>query len=57
MKQELMRWQLHQMGKSFASRSRLITMQTPHYSNFTGWMLFLTPNQQCQCTEDRSQQA
>jgi len=25
-------------------------MPTPHHSIFTGWMLFLTPNQQCQST-------
>ena len=24
---------------------------TPHHSIFTGWMLLLTPNQQCQSTE------
>jgi len=25
--------------------------QKPHHSIFTGWMLFLTPNRQCQSTE------
>ena len=33
------------------SRSRQITTPTPHHSIFTGPMLFLTPNQQCQITE------
>ena len=37
--------------KSFAPRSRQITMPVPHHSVFTGWMLFLPPNQQCQSTE------
>jgi len=29
----------------------LQTTPTPHHSMFTGQMLFLTPNQQCQSTE------
>ena len=33
--------------KSFTPRSRQITMRAPHHSVFTGWMPFLTPNQQC----------
>ena len=33
-----------------ASRSRQITTPAPHHSIFTGRMLFLTPNQQCQST-------
>jgi len=37
--------------KQSALRSRQITTPTPHHSIFTGWMLFLTPNQQCQSTE------
>jgi len=37
--------------KQSAPRFRQITTPTPHHSNFTGWMLFLTPNQQCQSTE------
>jgi len=36
------------MCKSFAPRSRQITMPAPHHSIFTSRMLFLTPNQQCQ---------
>jgi len=28
-------------------------MPVPHHSIFTGWMLFLTPNQQCQSTEGK----
>jgi len=31
-----------------APRSRHITTPTPHHSIFTGRMVFLTPNQQCQ---------
>ena len=38
-----------------APRSREITMPTPHHSVFTGWMLFLPPNQQCQSTEGKVQ--
>ena len=34
-----------------APRSRQITTQTSHQSIFTGQMLFLMPNQQCQSTE------
>ena len=37
--------------KQSTSRSRQITTPTPHHSIFTGWMLFLTPSQQCQSTE------
>ena len=33
-----------------APHSRQITSPTPHHSTFTGRMLFLTPNQQCQST-------
>jgi len=34
--------------KQSAPRSRQITTPTPQHSIFTGRMLFLTPNQQCQ---------
>ena len=37
--------------KQSAPRSRQITTPTPHQSMFTGRMLFLAPNQQCQSTE------
>jgi len=37
--------------KQSAPRSRQITTPTPHQSIFTGQMLFLKPNQQCQSTE------
>jgi len=37
--------------KQSAPHSRQITTPTPHQSMFTGRMLFLTPNQQCQSTE------
>ena len=39
------------MCKQSAPCSRHITTSTPHHSIFTGRMLFLTPNQQCQSTE------
>jgi len=37
--------------KQHAPCSRQITTPTPHHSIFTGLMLFLTLNQQCQSTE------
>ena len=37
--------------KQYAPCFRQTTTTTPHHSIFTGWMLFLTPNQQCQSTE------
>jgi len=37
--------------KQFASRSTHITTPTPHHSHFTGWMLFLALNHECQSTE------
>jgi len=40
--------------KQSALCSRQITTPTPHHSIFTGWMLFVTPNQQCQSTEGTS---
>jgi len=39
--------------KQSAPGSRQITTPTPHHSIFTGRVLFLTPNQQCQGTEDK----
>jgi len=42
--------------KQSAPRSRQITTSTPHHSIFTGHMLFLTSNQQCQSTEGNSYQ-
>jgi len=39
--------------KQSAPRSRQITTPIPCQSIFTGWMLFLTINQQCQYTEGR----
>ena len=39
------------ISKRSAPCSRQITTATPHHSIFTGWMLFLMPNQQCQSTE------
>ena len=40
--------------KQSAHRSRQITIPTPHHSIFTGRMLFLTPNEQCQSTHART---
>ena len=37
--------------KQSAPSSRQITTPAPHHSIFTGQMLLLTPNQQCQSTE------
>jgi len=37
--------------KQSAPRSRQITTPAPYHSIFTGRMLFLMPNQQCQSTE------
>ena len=39
--------------KQSAPCSRQITT-TPHHSIFTGWMLFMAPNQQCQSSEGTS---
>jgi len=44
MKQEMMRW--HRSNWSICKQ---VTTPSPHL--FIGWMLFLTPNQQCQSTE------
>jgi len=43
--------------KQSAPRYREISTPTPHQSIFPGRMLFLTPNQQCQSTEDTSTSA
>jgi len=40
--------------KQSASHSTQITTPTPHHSIFTGRILYLTPNQQCQCSEGRT---
>jgi len=40
--------------KQSAPHSRQITTTTSHHSIFTGQMLFLMPNQQCQSTEGTS---
>jgi len=39
-----------------APRSNKITTATPHHSIFTGWILFLMPNQQCQSTEGKAKE-
>jgi len=38
-------------AEQYAPRSRQITTPAPHHSIFTGQILFLSPNQQCQSTE------
>jgi len=43
--------------KQSAPRSRQITTPASHHSIFTRRMLFLTPNQQCQSTEDSKAQS
>jgi len=37
----------------YANSLHLAPDRTPHHSNFTGQMLFLAPNQQCQSTKDK----
>ena len=39
--------------KQSAPRCRQKNTATPRHSFFTSWMLFLTPNQQCQSAEGR----
>jgi len=52
MTQETMRfWNAVASAGQYAPCSRQITTPTSHHSTFTGRMLFLTPNQQCQSTE------
>jgi len=48
-----MGWQWHQLDHMRIIRTSLqkIIMPEPHHSIFKDWMLFLTPKQQCQCTE------
>jgi len=44
-------WQWHQLGHMQVNTSLQTTTPAPHHSVFTGRMLFLPPNQQCQSTE------
>jgi len=48
-----MGWQWHQLDHThtFAPQSIWIITPVPHHSIFSGWMLFLPTNQQCQSTE------
>ena len=39
--------------KSSALRSRPVTTPAPYHSVFTGWILFLPPNQPCQSTDGK----
>jgi len=50
-----MQWhQLDKQCEQSAPHSRQIITPTPHHSIFTGRVLFLTPNQQCQSTEGKT---
>jgi len=52
MTQEMTGWHISwTICKSFIPHSKQITVPAPHHSFFTGRMLFLTPNWQCQSTE------
>jgi len=57
MKQEMMGWQWHQLDHM---QIICTSLQTDNHAstsslNFcTGWMLFLTPSQQCQSTEGKA---
>ena len=44
-------WQWHQLDHM----QTICTTPTPHHLVYTGWMLFLTPNQQCPSTEGTGQ--
>jgi len=45
-------WQWHQTDHmQIICTSLQTTTLAPHHSFFTGWMLFPTPNQQCQSTQ------
>jgi len=50
MKQEMMGWQWHQLDHMQVICTSLQTDNDASTSSFTGRMLFLTPNQQCQGT-------
>jgi len=54
MMQEMMRWQWNQLDHMHIICTSLQTdnhTSTTSLKFFTGWILFLTPNQQCQSTE------
>jgi len=56
MKQEMMGWQWHQLDHMEIIYTLLQTgnhASTSSLNFFTGQMLFLTPNQQCQSTEGK----
>jgi len=56
MKQEMIAWQWHQLDNMQIICTMLQTdiyASTSSLSLFTGRMLFLTPNQQCQSTQGR----
>jgi len=47
-------WQLDYWSyKSCKAPVKITTTNKPTSSYFTGWMTFLSPNQQCQCTEGK----
>ena len=50
-------WQCHQLGHMQVCNSlQTDNLPAPHHSVFTGRMPFLTPNQQCQSTEKKTEQ-
>jgi len=57
MKQEMMGWQWHQLDHM---QIICTSLQTDNHTStsslrlFTGWMLFLTPNQQHQSTAEKN---
>jgi len=55
MKQEMMRWQWHQLDYMpvVSTHFRQTTTLVPHHSVFTGQMPLLPPNQQCQSTKGK----
>jgi len=53
LEQEMMGWQWHQLDhmQIICTSLQTDTTPVPHHSVFTGRMLFLPSNQQCQSTE------
>jgi len=49
-------WQWHQLDhvQTICTLLQMVTTPTPHHLIFTGQMLFLTPNQQCQSSIEGS---
>jgi len=47
MKQEMTGWQWHQLDNMQVMYTSLQTHNHASVTSHTGWMLFLTPNEQC----------